>query len=84
MAIDPEHLILAHNLKNERQAIPVLITAAVEDKRIDLEDFVDEGIKELEISLNFSSRYFKMRKQFSISKSNNCLKHDSMQKKVKL
>ena len=48
MAVNAEDLILAHSLKNERQAIPVNITAAVNDKRIDSEEFVDDGLKQLD------------------------------------
>ena len=50
-SINAEDLILAHNLKTERQAIPVNITAAVNDSRIDPEDFLDDGTTQLETML---------------------------------
>ena len=43
--VDPESLILAHNLKSERTAIPVVITTAVKEKRIDPNEYIDEGVK---------------------------------------
>ena len=45
-SVDPESLILAHNLKNERTAIPVIITQAVIEKRIDPDDYLDDGMKD--------------------------------------
>ena len=47
-SVDTESLILAQNLKNERNAIPVNITAAVEAKRIDPSDFMNDGMKDVE------------------------------------
>ena len=47
-SVDTESLILAQNLKNERNAIPVNITAAVEAKRIDPKDFMDDSMKDIE------------------------------------
>ena len=44
-SVDPESWVLAYNLKNERTAIPVVITQAVHDKRIDPNNFLDEGLK---------------------------------------
>ena len=51
MSLDTEDLILAHNIKSERQAIPVIITAAVNEGRIKEEDFIDDGLKDLDLML---------------------------------
>ena len=48
MSIDTEDFILAHNIKVERQAIPVVITAAINEGRIQEADFVDDGLKDLD------------------------------------
>ena len=51
MSINAEDLILAHNLKTERSAIPVNVSVAVDQGRIDPNAFMDDTMKELEESL---------------------------------
>ena len=46
--MNPEDMILAHNIKTERQAIPVVITAAIESGRICENDYVDDGLRDLD------------------------------------
>ena len=50
-SVDVESVILAQNLKNERTAIPVKVTAAVESQRINPDDYMDESLKAMEDSL---------------------------------
>ena len=49
--MNAEDLILAQNLKTERNTIPVNITAAVDAGRIDPNEFIDEGMKDYEETL---------------------------------
>ena len=51
MSINAEDLMLAHAVKTERTAIPVNITVAVEQNRINPDDFVDNSLKDVEDDL---------------------------------
>ena len=51
MSLNPEDIILAQNLKSEKTAVPVNITVAVDQGRIDPNEFMDDGMKALEESV---------------------------------
>ena len=87
MSIETEDLILAHNFKAERQAIPVVITAAINDGRIREEDFIDDGAKELDEMLKKEAQEakeeFRAMKAEEQKASNDFIRRKALMSKTK-